>query len=176
VTRATQDARAARMRAAVEHNADDLLAYFSRRASPIEDAADLLGETMVVVWRRIADLPADETKARMWMFGVARRVLSNYRRGRLRQSELAVRLRDDLRVQHGAIPFFGEAPDVWTAVDRLPEAQRELVLLVHGDGFTVTEAARLMGVPASTTRSRYAAALRTLELALTEEARTRVLN
>jgi RNA polymerase sigma-70 factor (ECF subfamily) len=70
------DVRSTRMRTAVEGNGADLLAYFSRRVTPVEDAADLLADTLMAVWRRVADLPADGTGARMWMFGVARRVCS----------------------------------------------------------------------------------------------------
>jgi hypothetical protein len=41
-------------------------------------------------------------------------------------------------------------------------------MLVHGDGFTVTEAAKLMSTSESTTRTRYATALQTLRAALHE--------
>ena len=35
----------------------ELLAYFGRRVSPAEDAADCLGETLLVLWRRRDTLP-----------------------------------------------------------------------------------------------------------------------
>lgn len=48
--------------------------------------------------------------------------------------------------------------DVARALDALPEAQAELVRLVHWDGFTIDEAGRIMGVGDSTARGRYASA------------------
>ena len=56
-----------------------VLAYALRRCAP-DDAADVASETFVVAWRRIADIP-DEPAVRPWLFGVARRVLANQRRG-----------------------------------------------------------------------------------------------
>ena len=49
-----------------------LLAYFVRRITPPEDAADCLSETLVVLWRRRRALPSDAEDARRWAFGVAK--------------------------------------------------------------------------------------------------------
>jgi RNA polymerase sigma-70 factor (ECF subfamily) len=53
------------------------------------------------------------------------------------------------------------------AVLRLHNAQRELVMLVHWDGFTLVEAAEILRLNPSTARSRYAAAREVLRQALT---------
>ena len=63
-----------------------------------------------------------------------------------------------------------EAQAVRDAVLRLHADQRELVILLHWDGFTIVEAAELLGLNASTARSRYAAARHQLRDALTERA------
>lgn len=52
------------------------------------------------------------------------------------------------------------------AVDRLEPDQAELVRLLHWDGLTLAEAARPLGVPASTASSRYQRARRELRAAL----------
>ena len=54
------------------------------------------------------------------------------------------------------------------AVAALPEEQRELVMLVHWDGFGIAEAATLLGVNPSTARGRYAAARARLARALAQ--------
>jgi RNA polymerase sigma factor (sigma-70 family) len=134
----------------------DLLSYFERRTAPA-DAADLLGDTLLVAWRRVRDLPIEPERARMWLFVVARNVLSNHQRGRRRAIRLGERLADELASQ----PLHAPAEDalgVRAAVDSLPAEQRELVRLVHWDGFGVAEAGEVMGVGASTARSRYATA------------------
>lgn len=138
----------------------DLLAYFERRTASA-DAADLLSETMLTAWRRIDDLPKDDTEARMWLFGVARRVLANADRASVRRWKLAERLRGHLSSQPPTHDD-AQAIDVRDAVRRLPDDLRDLVGLVHWEGFTIVEAARIVGIPASTARGRYQNARRRL--------------
>jgi RNA polymerase sigma-70 factor, ECF subfamily len=141
----------------IRASADDVLAYFERRVEQREDAGDLLADTLVVVWRRRRLCPADLEQQRMWLFTIARNVLSNHRRGVTRRHALGRRLREQLAV----MPARCEPPDgseVLDAVRALPEDLRELVMLVHWDGFTLAEAGRILGIGASTARSRHAGA------------------
>jgi RNA polymerase sigma-70 factor (ECF subfamily) len=54
------------------------------------------------------------------------------------------------------------ASAVLRAIGRLPEAQRETVLLVYGDGYSYAEAAAALAIPIGTVMSRLAAARATL--------------
>lgn len=155
------------LRAALRDASSDLLAYFERRVLVREDAADLLGETMLQAWRRHAALPEDPTRQRMWLFTIAANVLANHRRSRRRHTALADRLRDRLATA-APDPDLAEASAVRDAVLRLQDAHRELVMLIHWDGFTIVEAAELLGLNPSTARGRYAAARQTLKDALTD--------
>ena len=49
------------------------------------------------------------------------------------------------------------ASAVLRAIDRLPEAQRETILLVYGEGYSYAEAAAALGIPIGTIMSRLAA-------------------
>lgn len=133
----------------------ELLNYFLRRVSIREDAADLLAETFLVAWRHIGRLPRTDQEARMWMFVTARNVHHNYQRGASRRNDLADRLRLDLSSNHD----HGLAPedrlDVQAAVRALPIDQREMVMLIHWEGFTLPEAASIAGIRESTARGRY---------------------
>jgi len=147
--------------------APNLLAYFERRAPDRADAADLLGEVMLHAWRRAAALPAGPERQRMWLFTIARNVLSNHRRAARSRHAVIEKVRAVLR-DLGDEPDVGAAADVRDAVRRLPEHQRELVMLVHWDRFTLVEAAELVEINPSTARSRYAAARLALQQALGE--------
>lgn len=155
------------VRSALRAEAADLLAYFERRVEVRADAADLLSETMLQAWRRRDALPDLAAEQRMWLFAVARHVLANHRRSGRRRTALV----DRLRARVAAVPLEdpGEASAVRDAVHRLPGPQRELVMLVHWDGFTLAEAAEVLGVNASTARGRYATARQALRASLGEE-------
>lgn len=159
---------AARLTRALERSAGDLLAYLERRVG-VDDAPDLLGETMVVAWRRVDDLPDDAERARMWLFGIARGTLLNHARGTRRRWALADRIR--LRATEDlSAPAADAGAEVRDAIARLAPDEAEIVRLVHWDGFSIADAAELIGIPASTARGRYQRAKSDLRVALSAEA------
>jgi RNA polymerase sigma-70 factor (ECF subfamily) len=155
---------AAVCRTMLRETADSLLAYFERRVASPEDAADLVAETMLQTWRRSEALPEDTERQHMWLFTIAANVLSNHRRSTRRRGALTERLRRNLTPS--SAPDVAEATAVRDAVRRLPKPQCDLVMLIHRDGFSITQAAELLDVNPSTARSRYAAARETLRASL----------
>ncbi len=145
------EARRILVETAVRDAAPALLAYFARRVTPAEDAADLLAETLEIVWRKSSALP-DEP--RPWMFGIARNLLLHHRRGQARRRALADRLRAELAVQ----PHPGFADDhaeLHGALGTLDAIDREIIGLVHWDGFALVEVAGILRMKEPTVRSRY---------------------
>lgn len=143
----------------------DLLNYFRRRVGD-EHAADLLAESLTTAWRRIALLPEDHESARRWLFGIAHNVFLNDARSRRRQQRLADRLRSVLTSSTAAPADHGV--EVRDAIARLDPVLAELVRLVHWDGFNLSEAADVLGRPASTVRNEYARAKAQLRATLSE--------
>ncbi|MFF2050402.1 RNA polymerase sigma factor [Leifsonia sp. NPDC058194] len=139
----------------VEDVAPDLLAYFARRVSPTEDAADCLSETLLVLWRRHPDLPTEGDARRAWAFGVARRVLANHRRGTVRRLALADQLRTALLT---APQRLHDKDEIAEALSRIKDQDRELVTLVLWDGLGVAEAGAVLGLKPATARTRFARA------------------
>ena len=129
-----------------------LLGYLARRVDPPADAADALAEVYVVAWRRLDAVPRGDEEAVRWLFGVARRVAANQRRGAVRRHELAARLRAGLEV--GEAPDSGVAAEVRRALEALPEADRELLTLVAWEGLSPAEAAGVVGISAAAARKR----------------------
>ncbi len=132
-----------------------LLGYALRRVGDPADAADLVAETFVVAWRRLDDVPPGDG-ARLWMFGVARRILGNHRRGELRRSKLADRLRNRLvdLVVADASAVADTAHVVGLAMAHLDEADQEILRLISWEGLTPAEVAVVLAVPDGTARSR----------------------
>lgn len=72
-----------------EENYDVMRDYCLRRL-PTDDANDALADIFLVAWRRLDDVPAGD-QAKLWLFGVARRVVSTIQRGTRRRSRLTAK-------------------------------------------------------------------------------------
>ena len=154
----------------VQDNADDLLRYLRRRVTQPEDAADLLGRVLLAIWESSARLPTTDQDARMWCFGIARNILREHYRHAAKQLALADGLRDHLRASasaHKGADAVAEAKirseTVRHAVMALDDRSRELIMLIHWDGFSIADAARILALNQSTARTRYARALKRLQ-------------
>jgi RNA polymerase sigma factor (sigma-70 family) len=151
-----------------------ILGYVLRRTDNPDDAADVLGEVFLTAWRRLDELPAG-VEARLWLYGVARRVLANHRRGQRRRTALTERLRDDLAASYRPPEFTGELGQLADAFRRLPAAERELLSLAAWEGLDNGQIATVLGCSRNAVRIRLFRARRRLsaELASAPESRTR---
>jgi len=169
--RAFDDARSERaiFTAVVEPLMHDLLAYFTRRVTPREDAAECLSETLVALWRHRHKMPASPLDQRRWAYGVARMTLANHARAQRRQGALALRIRDDLIDGPQHEPDLAER--VNDALETLHEKDRELVRLIMWDGFGIAEAGALLHIRPGAARMRFARAKERLKRELHDEQR-----
>lgn len=166
-----RDRQQDRFEAAVKTNAADLLAYLERRIEPAADAADVLSEALLKAWKKRASLPAADDALRPWLFAFARNTLLNAKRAARRRTAATNDLRNFLaQSRSGVKPSTEEALEIRMAVATLPTDLTELVELVHWEGLSITEAAQVLAVSASTARSRYATAKRMLREHLHEHA------
>ena len=163
--------------AAFRAEAPALLGYFVRRARPAEDAADLVSETFLIAWRKQREA-VSVNALRPWLFGIARKVLSQHRRGSLRRVALADRVRTVLIVEHVAgLDGTVDTDDELTAYVRelirfLPALDQEILTLVYWEGFSQEEVAKIIKKPAATVRSRLTRARAVLRAQLIESGDT----
>ena len=79
------------MRALVAHVADPVRRYLRRRTDAAT-ADDVLGDVLLVLWRRLDDVPADPDEALPWAIVVARQCLANAERAERRRTRLVGRI------------------------------------------------------------------------------------
>jgi RNA polymerase sigma factor (sigma-70 family) len=143
-----------------------ILAYALRRVEDPEDAAEVVAETFLVAWRRLDEVPVGAS-ARLWLFGVARRVIANLHRAERRRSRLAERLAESLRTELATQPApAGEAAEALRAMGGLSDDDRELLLLVSWEELSPGEAAKVFGISSLAIRSRLHRARRRLRALL----------
>lgn len=132
----------------------DVYAFVLRRLSgPPDDVADVTAEVFATAWRRSDQMPLPPHD-RLWVFGVARRVVARHRRGRWRRHRLVTRLGEQ-RPAHSGEPVEDVVQEVQTgladrlrvrrAIECLRDPDREVLALVLWDGLTYAEAARVLG-------------------------------
>jgi len=131
-----------------------VLAYAVRRCTDAHDAADIVAETFLVAWRRLDDVPADEG-ARLWLYAVARNVLSNHHRSERRRERLAERLRRELTLALDDLVEPGSGSGaVAAALASLGAEDREILRLTGWEGLTPRQIAVVLGITAVAARSR----------------------
>ncbi|WP_067185081.1 RNA polymerase sigma factor [Microtetraspora niveoalba] len=146
--------------------------YAARRTGSPDDTADVISETFLTAWRRIGDVPEGE-RALLWLYGVARRVLANQRRGAARRAVLAERLRDELAADRPAASV--DLEHVRAAFDELPERDREVLALACWEGLTGEQIAKVVGCTAIAARTRLHRARRRLAASLRRQPRPAIL-
>lgn len=140
--------------------------YALRRVRRPEDAAEVIAETFATLWRRFDGCPQD-AELRPWLFGVARRVIANQRRGERRRTALSERLAANL----DPAAFEAVHPDATSsalahAFASLSESDRELLSLVAWEGLTREELAVALGTSRAAVRLRLHRAGKRLRAAL----------
>ncbi|MBT8217544.1 MAG: sigma-70 family RNA polymerase sigma factor [Acidimicrobiia bacterium] len=130
-----------------ERHAGAIRAYCHRRTASA-DADDAAAEVFTVAWRRRDEIPGGGREL-PWLYGVARRVLSQQRRSSARYERLTHRIRS---VRQPAAPLpetvvvqRTEYRQVREAVERLREPDREILLLSAWEGLSHSEMAEALG-------------------------------
>lgn len=152
----------------------DLLGAARSMVERQADAEDLVAEAVARAWERRNDL-RDQDRFRGWLFGIMRnRFLSGWRRQKSLPDRVPFREGDGEEVAFSLFdrvhqPFLlwsGDAEvdfldrllkeDLEDAVQGLPEAYRDVVLLADVHGLRYAEVADALEIPVGTVRSRLA--------------------
>jgi RNA polymerase sigma-70 factor (ECF subfamily) len=127
-------------------------------------AEELTQDTFLRAYRALAGWRG-EASLRSWLATICRRLCID----RARLKHLQTVAAPDLEAVAGSTQetdVLADRFDLRAALDRLPADDREAFLLVHHYGYSSFETATLLGVPASTVRSRVARARQRLAVAL----------
>jgi RNA polymerase sigma factor (sigma-70 family) len=139
---------------------DPVQRYLLRRASR-DVADDVLGDVLLVLWRRLDDVPADDPVP--WSMGVARRSLANRRRTDRRRLALVERIRavDPPTVMTDPAGS-EEHPELTAALATLGDTDREVLVLWAWEGLEPRDIAKVLWISDNAAANRLARARRRL--------------
>jgi RNA polymerase sigma-70 factor (ECF subfamily) len=186
VSAATPDAAARtdeeRLRALYEQYASPLFGYVLRQVHGDRQAAeDIVQETLLRAWTHPDALDPERGSVRAWLFAVARNLVIDAVRARqARPREVGEeRLGEDWA---GSVPDPAtddrfeqtlDALQLAEALEVLSDEHRAVIVETYYRGASVAEAAKALGVPPGTVKSRTYYALRALRSAFAERGLTR---
>jgi RNA polymerase sigma-70 factor, ECF subfamily len=129
-------------------------------------AEDIVQETMMRAWRDPAVLKPE--RAGRWLFTVARNlVISGHRRRAARVKEVPIAGRE-IEAPEDEIDHVLQAWQVLEVLQGLSQDHREVIVELFYRRRTVSEAAKVLGIPRGTVKSRSYYALHALRAALEE--------
>ncbi len=148
-----------------------VLAYAFRRADRAE-ALDVAADTFLVAWRRIDEVPSGD-EALLWLYGTARRVLSNHRRSLTRAASLREKLAG-LRSESSPTPETVvvrrvEDEEMLLAVERLRPDDQEVLRLTVWEELPRDQVAAVLGTSQQAVRQRLYRITKQLARRLREE-------
>lgn len=169
--RAVAQGDTAALAALYDRHAGWLLARLTRRCADVETVREVLQDTFVTAWRSAGSHRG--TEAGGWLWVIAARRLVDARRIRARTERVAQAEHADGARWAAAVPSAEdrvlaglEYGDVGAALDRISPELREVLRATVIDGLTTREAARLLGIPEGTVKTRASRARRELRAAL----------
>ena len=136
--------------------------FVARRVDDPHTAADLTADIFLAVVDSAASYDASAGTLVAWLAGIARNVVADHVRRRVRESRAHERLSgrallDEQSADRIADRIDGErlSRELYRSLASLPDNQRAVVELVAVDGLSLVEAAQALGISAGNARVRY---------------------
>ena len=139
-----------------------MLAYATRLTGDRAAAEDVVQETLVRAWKHADDLLEGKGSVRGWLLTVARNIVTDRARARAARPAEVAEVEDRPPVEGDHSEAVVNTMVVLDALHQVSPEHREVLVQLYYRGHSVTEAAKELGVPPGTVKSRSYYALRAL--------------
>ena len=158
--------KAAAFRELHQSSYGDVLRFIERRGFDHE-SEDIAATAFATAWRKFDERPEDP---RPWLFGIARNLMANSRRGRWRKQALEVRVQSELQVlSYFSTESVDARLDVARAWATLTAQDQEVLSLIAFEGLTPDEASAVLETKRTTFAMRLTRARKRLKSAIDDQ-------
>jgi RNA polymerase sigma-70 factor (ECF subfamily) len=140
-----------------------------RRLGDRGRAEDAVQETFASIWRSAKSYHPERGAGAPWLFAVARNAIVDRSRAR---GDMPADIPEEADLEPGPPDRAEQSWVEWrvhSALEELPEREREVVALAYWSGLSQSEVAEFLGIPLGTVKTRTRAALSHLADILGEE-------
>ena len=130
-----------------------LRAFAASLCGSLTTADDLVQDTLLKAWSH-SDKFQEGTNLRAWLFTILRNTYFSLYRKRRREVQDSDGIHAQRLSMHGAQNGHLDLADFRKALQKLPEEQREALIMIGASGLSYEEAAEICGVALGTIKSR----------------------
>jgi RNA polymerase sigma-70 factor (ECF subfamily) len=150
------------VRALFEEHGRAMLAYATRLTGDRPAAEDVVQEALIRAWRNADSLVNGRGSVRSWLLTIVRNLVRDQIRARRARPTEVEETPDAVPLEPDHADQVVDSVVVLAALDDLSAEHREVLAQVYLHGRTVHEAARRLGIPPGTVKSRSYYGLRAL--------------
>ncbi len=142
-----------------------VMGYIMARVQRRADAEDLCADVFEKISRKINDYNADKAALNTWIFTITRNTLIDHFRKTKPTEEIDENIPSDMSVDASLLKR-ETLSDLANALRKLPQEQRDIIVLLYFDRKPMTEIAQLMHMSYGVVKLRHQKALATLKSCL----------
>lgn len=156
----------------VERHLKSSYGFALRSTRSASDAEDIVQESFLKAWKNLFSFDPKKARFKTWLMRIVRNTMIDVLRKRktlplpLEEHETAEDVRDDAPLPDEIAARAQDTEALVEALEKLPLSYREILLLYHGNDFSIAEASAILDIPVNTGKSRYRRALQALREAL----------
>ena len=141
---------------------DKVAAYLRNRTRSAEDAEDLCNDIFMKVFQKLDSYSESQAKLSTWIYAITRNAVIDYYRTFHISEELSGTEVDDTDGVEETVLSRETLTRLAEALKKLPEQQRDIIVLRYYKGYTLQKIAGMMNLSYGAVKLRHSAALKTL--------------